>query len=97
MMSPEREFWRGASCTIWVGYDTAGALRFIGYDRVHLDGYEYTITVQRTQFPALRQALGAAPDVDVLDAVCARVDDIMATDERSWLRAHGIPCDLQTW
>ncbi len=96
MMSPERVFWRGAACTVWVGYDAAGALVFSGYDRAHLDGYEYSVVVAPDQFPALRRALGVAAAADVVDAVCAHVDDIMPGGERSWLDAHGIGCELRT-
>lgn len=97
MTTAEREFWRGAGATVWVGYDDAGALRFSGYDRAHLGGYEYTVTVEQTHFPALRYALGVSGEADVLDAVCAAVADIMPGGERRWLAAHGIASRLQTW
>jgi hypothetical protein len=32
----------------------------------------------------------AGPDADVLDPVCAHVDEIIARGERSWLDDHGI-------
>ena len=41
----ERVLWRTDGSTVWVGYDDGGALVFNGFDRAHLDGYEYTITV----------------------------------------------------
>jgi hypothetical protein len=31
---PERVFWRTATCTVWVGYDDAGALVFNGVDAI---------------------------------------------------------------
>ena len=37
------------------------------------------------------------PDADLLDAVCAAADTIMAVGERSWLQSHGVPCALQVW
>lgn len=93
----EREFWRSATCTVWVGLAADGVLRFSGYDRAHLDGYEYILSVPAAAFPALRVALGVPADADLLDAVCAAADMIMAAGERSWLQAHGIAADLQTW
>ncbi len=90
MTSADREFWRGGDATVRIGFDDTGALRFSGYDRAHLDGYEYVITVAVAEFPALRRALGVSEDADVLDAVCAHVGQIMPGGERSWLHAHGI-------
>ena len=86
----ERVFWRSQSCTVWVGYDDAGALFFSGEDREYLDGYEYTITVEADQFDALRSMLGADAEADVIDLVSAHTGDIMARGERTWLDEHGI-------
>jgi hypothetical protein len=85
----ERVFWRTDTCTVWVGYDDAGALVFSGDDRQHLDGYEYVVTVAPDQFDALRSVLGGA-EADVVDLVCAHADEIMARGERTWLDDHGI-------
>ena len=94
MPASERVFWRNDSCTVWVGYDDAGALVFEGRDRKYLDGYEYTIIVAPHQFDSLRRALRAEAGVDVVDLVCAHVDEIMARGERTWLDDHGIERDF---
>ena len=86
----ERVLWRTDRSTVWVGYDDGGALVFNGYDRTHLDGYEYTITVAPGQFEVLRLVLGAGQEADVVDLVCANADEIMARGERTWLDDHGI-------
>ena len=86
----QRVFWRRETCTVWLGYDEAGALVFRGFDREYLDGYEYEITVASDHFDALRRVLGAAPGADVVELVCARVGEIMARGERTWLDDHGI-------
>jgi hypothetical protein len=86
----ERVFWRTDSCTVWVGFDGDGALVFSGLDRKYLDGYEYEVTVAPDQFGTLRRVLGAGPDADVLELVCAHVHEIMARGERTWLDDHGI-------
>jgi hypothetical protein len=95
--SSERLFWRNATCTIWVTYDDGGALVFNGEDRQYLDGYEYAITIAPDQFDKLRRALGAGPDADVVDLVCAHVDQIMAQGERRWLDDHGIERDFSSY
>jgi hypothetical protein len=86
----ERVFWRTDQCTVWVGYEDDGTLVFNGLDRQYLDGYEYAVTVAPGQFDALRRALAADPGADVVDLVCAHVEEIMARGERSWLDDHGI-------
>jgi hypothetical protein len=86
----ERVFWRSQTCTVWVGYDEAGALVFSGLDCQHLDGYEYDVTVAPGQFDALRRVLGADPAADVVELVCATAGEIMARGERTWLDEHGI-------
>ena len=97
MTSEVRVFWRSPTCTLWVSHGADGILRFSGYDRAHLDGYQYTVSVQPFSFPALRRALGVDAAADLVDAVCGAVEQIMAVGERSWLQGHGIPADLQTW
>ncbi|HEX2402130.1 MAG TPA: hypothetical protein VHJ79_19410 [Mycobacterium sp.] len=90
MPATERAFWRTDTSTVWVGYDDDGALVFNGLDRAHLDGYEYAVTVAPDQFANLRRVLGADSGADVVDLVCAHVDEIMARGERTWLADHGI-------
>ena len=97
MPDVERVFWRTDACTVWVGYTEGGELVFIGYDRVYLDGYEYEITVAPDQFDKLRAALGAEPDADVVDLVCAHADEIVGRGERSWLADRGIECDFNSY
>jgi hypothetical protein len=97
MTSAEREFWRSSTCTVWVGYGVTGTLVFSGYDRAHLDGYEYYVSVEPVDFPALRSVLGVAADADVLEAVCGAAEQIMAVGERSWLQSAGIPGELRVW
>lgn len=70
---------------------------FSGYDRAHLDGYEYHVSVEQVDFAALRSALGVGANAELLDAVCAAADTIMAVGERGWLQSHGVPCEVQTW
>ena len=77
---------------MWVGCADGGELVFNGWDRVYLDGYEYSITVEPDQFDRLRAALGAEPGSDVVELVCAHADEIMARGERSWLQDRGIEC-----
>jgi hypothetical protein len=96
MSADQRVFWRSASSTVWVSCDDAVGLVFEGLDRLHLDGYEYSITVAPGQFAALRRALGVGRHIDLLDAVCAHVDDIMASGERSWLTDRGIEHDFNS-
>jgi hypothetical protein len=86
----ERVFWRTDTCTVWVGYDEAGALVFTGHDREYLDGYEYAVTVAPDQFDALRRALDADTGADPIELVCAHAGAIMARGERTWLDDHGI-------
>jgi hypothetical protein len=92
----ERVFWRTATCTVWVGYDDAGALVFSGEDRQHLGGYEYAVTVAPDQFDALRRVFGADA-ADVVDLACAHADEIMARGERTWLDDHGIERSFRSY
>jgi hypothetical protein len=93
----ERVLWRTETCTVWVGCTEGGELVFSGWDRVYLDGYQYSITVEPDQFDKLRAALGAQPDADVVDLVCAHADEIVARGERSWLQDRGIECGFVSY
>ncbi|MDT5014998.1 MAG: hypothetical protein QOD39_1158 [Mycobacterium sp.] len=94
MPASERVFWRNATCTVWVGYNDAGALQFYGDESAYMGdaghNYEYWITVSSDQFDKLRAALDADPSAEVVDLVCIHVDEIMKLGERSWLDHHGI-------
>ncbi|MHC9296135.1 hypothetical protein ACRCUN_27030 [Mycobacterium sp. LTG2003] len=99
MATEERVFWRSGPCTVWISCDDAGSLVFSGYDRAHLDGYEYDITVTADQFPRLCAALGADPAAspkDLVELLCAQVNDIMAVGERTWLDTQGIDYGFAT-
>ena len=54
------------------------------------DEYEYWITIQSEDFPVIRSALGAGPDDDVIEVLCANAEMIFTKGERTWLRAIGI-------
>ena len=97
MPAGERVLWRTSTCTVWVGCADGGELVINSWDRVYLDGYEYTITVEPDQFDTLRAALGAKPDADVVDLVCAHAGEIMARGERSWMQDLGIECGFFTY
>ena len=97
MPADERVLWRTETCTVWVGCAGDGDLVIDGWDRVYLDGYEYSITVGPDQFDKLRATLGAEPDADVVDLVCAHADEIVGRGERSWLADRGIECDFNSY
>lgn len=97
MPAAERVFWRSDTATVLVGYAEGGELVFTGWDRVHLDGYEYQITVAADQFDKVRAALSAEPIADVLDLVCAHVEAIMTPGERSWLADRRIEYDFVSY
>ncbi|MEX7473190.1 hypothetical protein AB4Z39_26175 [Mycobacterium adipatum] len=97
MSAAEREFWRSATCTVRVRHERTGALVFSGNEAAPLGSNSYCARVGRESLPAVRPALGVGPHADVLDALCAAVEEIMAVGERSWLCSRGVPCDLQTW
>jgi hypothetical protein len=94
-------FWRSESCVVMVGYTADGSLEFHGDDVRAFGtpghGYEYFITVDAGQFAALRRALDVDDDADVLRAVVARVDDVMAVGESSWLERHGVEHRRNVW
>ena len=95
MSADQRVFWRSGACTVWVGLDADGALRFDGYDREHVDGYEYTVTVAPDQFDCAAPRPGRRA-ADAVDLVCEHVDGIMARGERTWLEDHGIDCGFHS-
>ena len=90
----DRVFWRSDTCCVWVGFDDDGALVFGGQELAYLGeagrSYEYWVTVPPAQFDRLRTALRAGNGEDLLDLVCAHVDDIMVHGERSFLDRQGI-------
>jgi hypothetical protein len=61
------------------------------------DEYEYWITVPASQFPAIRDALGADATADVVSLMVAHAEQIVTRGERTWLAEHGIECRLHTY
>ena len=61
------------------------------------DEYEYFITVPASQFPAVRDALGASTTADVVSLMVAHGEQIVTSGERKWFTEHGIDCRVQTY
>lgn len=61
------------------------------------DEYEYFITVPSSQFPAVREALGASATADVVGLMVAHGEQIVTHGERKWFTEHGIVCEVQTY
>lgn len=61
------------------------------------DEYEYFITVPASQFPAVREALGAGATADVVSLMVAHGEQIVTSGERKWFTEHGIECRLHTY
>ena len=95
----ERVFMDRGSCRVWISMPD-GRLRLSGQDLGGFMGtseYEYFITVEPEHFEALRSALEAPPDADIVDAMCAKAEAIYTRGETTWLTDHGIPFDLTNW
>lgn len=94
-------FWKSDSATVTAGYAPDGGLQFCGHDLRAFatpgHEYEYVITVDGAEFPAVRRALGVSEDADVLAAVLACVDDVMPGGEAAWLSARGIRHAVSVW
>jgi hypothetical protein len=91
-----RVFYKTASLVIWLEYDNDSRLTFCGQDFGGWGGtseYEYWISVHGDE---LRSALNADAGADLGDIVCARVDEIMACGESTWLTKHGVEYRLDT-
>lgn len=61
------------------------------------DEYEYFITVPASQFPAVRDALGASTPAEVVGLVVTHGEQIVTSGERKWFTEHGIACRVQTY
>lgn len=64
----------------------------------HLRGrseYEYALTVSANEVPIVVEALGGAPDADVLALLSDNADAIVQQGEKSWLGGLGI--DPEFW
>ena len=95
----ERTFIHRGSCHVWISLPE-GRLRLTGQDLGgHLGSteYEYFITVEPEHFDAIRTAVGAAPDADVVDTMCAHADSIYTQGETTWLDSHAIPYEFSSW
>jgi hypothetical protein len=70
-----------------------GALEFAGQDlnvRGAVSEYEYVLTVEPADLPAVAAALGGAPGDEVIGLVLAAAEMIAGTGELTWLRSLGI-------
>ena len=61
------------------------------------DEYEYWIAVPASEFPAIRTALGADADVDVVGLMTAHGEQIVKTGEKKWFTEHGIECRVRSY
>ena len=91
----KRVFIERHACMVWISIDERGSLLLTGQDldpgTLGVDEYEYFITVSPEHFDAIRAALDAPPDSDVIDVMCANAEKIFLTGETTWLKEHGIP------
>jgi hypothetical protein len=78
-----------------------GSLSFEGiahrFRTANDDPYEYCITIEADGVPALRRALGIAPDADAFDAVVRRSREIVKRGEHRWLSERQVPLELFKW
>ncbi len=98
-MSGKRVFYEHKSCSVSIAMDE-GRLRLSGQDLGGAMGsseYEYFITVEPAHFDAIRTALGAEPDADIIDTMCAHAQAIFMTGEKTWLESHDIPHEFSNW
>jgi len=82
---------RGTLC-VWIESEPE-SLRFSGQDlagAAGADEYEFWITVKAQDFPTILAALGAAPDADVAEVLCAHTEEIFGVGEFTWLKSIGI-------
>lgn len=61
------------------------------------DEYEYWVTVPASQFPAVRDAIGASTTADVVSLMVAHGEQIVTCGERKWFTEHGIDCRVQNY
>ena len=95
----ERLFIDRGSCRVWISMPE-GRLKLSGQDFGGFMGtseYEYNITVEPEHFAAIRRALGARVDADIVEAMCANADEIYTRGETTWMADHDIPFDLTSW
>lgn len=92
----ERVFMDRGSCCVWISMPE-GRLRLSGQDlggHPICDEYEYVITVEPDHFEAIRAALGAEPDANIIDVMCANAEAIFMKGETTWLDSLEIPYEF---
>jgi hypothetical protein len=85
---------------VWIGLRD-GRLSLTGQDlggaMMGADEYEYFITVEPGHFDAIRAALRAEPDADIIDTMCAHAETIFMKGETTWLDSFSIPHEFANW
>ena len=95
-----RVFFERDKCCVWISMIDDGSLRLSGQDLggwLGADEYEYWITVRPQDFARIREALGAEPDVDIEDLMCANAKMICSCGERTWLHSIGVVPDFANY
>ena len=95
-----RVFLERGTCCVWIKMIEDGSLRLSGQDLgggLGVDEYEYWITVHPQDFARIREALGAEPDVNIEDLMCANAKMIHSCGELTWLRAIGVVPDFANY
>ena len=88
-----RIFTEKGTCCVWISIRDDGKLLLSGQDLGGWAGtseYEYFITVEPTDFDAIREELGGEPDAEIVDLMCAHASMIFNAGERAWLQGLGI-------
>lgn len=87
----DRIFIKRGTCCVWIE-TIDGSVRLSGQDLGGFPGtdeYEYWITIHPQDFTRIRDALGAGPDSDIEDLLCAHAEMIYSLGELTWLRLIG--------
>ena len=95
----ERIFFEHRKCCVWIGLRD-GRLRLTGQDlggAMGSDEYEYFVTVEPEHFDAIRAALGAEPDADIIDTMCAHAKTIFMKGETTWLDSVDVPHEFANY
>lgn len=95
----KRIFIEQGKCCVWIE-TIDGSVRLGGQDLggfLRADEYEYRITVQSSDLPRIREALGAEPDADIEDLLCANTDMIYSRGERTWFESIGITPEFSNY
>src|SRR5665811_1432123 len=95
----KRVFIRRGTCSVWIEM-IDGSVRLSGQDLGGFPGageYEYWITVQSSDFPRIREMLGAAPDADIEDLLCVNAGMIYSRGEMTWFESIGITPEFSNY